>query len=135
MNVIIRTSTRIMFPSILLYGLYVIFHGHTTPGGTFSGGTIMVGAFLLYTLAYGIERTEKELRESVAEFLKSVAGIVLIVLVVFEFAIRQYLIPTESLFSFWSGGELMFLNIVGGLVVFSGLLLIWYTIVKIDEDL
>jgi multisubunit Na+/H+ antiporter MnhB subunit len=135
MSVIIRTATKIMFPAILLYGLYVVFHGHFTPGGTFSGGTIMVGAFLLYTLAYGIERTEAELRESVAEFLKSIAGLVLIILIIFEFILRKYLVPSEHIFSLWSGGELLFLNIVGGLMVFSGLLLIWYTVVKIDEEL
>ncbi len=135
MNVIVRTATRIMFPAILLYGLYVVFHGHITPGGTFSGGTIMAAGFLLYTLAYGIERTESELRESVAEFLKSIAGLILVVLIIFEFVMRKYLVPSEQIFSLWSGGELMFLNIVGGLMVFSGMLLIWYTMVKIDERL
>ena len=135
MNVIVRTATRIMFPAILLYGLYVVFHGHITPGGTFSGGTIMAAGFLLYTLAYGIERTETELRESVAEFLKSIAGLILVVLIIFEFVMRKYLVPSEQIFSLWSGGELMFLNIVGGLMVFSGMLLIWYTMVKIDERL
>ncbi len=134
MNVIIRTAARVMFPLILLYGIYVVVHGHTTPGGTFSGGSIMAGAFVLFTLAYGIRKTETELKESIVEVLKSVAGFVLIMLILFEFFLRAALVPTESLFSLWSGSSLMFFNIVGGIMVFTGLLMVWYTVAKSDED-
>jgi multisubunit Na+/H+ antiporter MnhB subunit len=134
MSVIVRTAAKVMFPLILLYGIYVIVHGHTGPGGTFSGGSVMAGAFVLFTLAYGIRKTETELKESVIEVLKSLAGFVLIMLILFEFFLRAALVPTESMFSLWSGSSLMFFNIVGGIMVFTGLLLVWYTVAKSDED-
>ncbi|MEM7816176.1 MAG: MnhB domain-containing protein [Candidatus Aenigmatarchaeota archaeon] len=134
MDDIVRTAAKIMFPLILLYGIYVIVHGHTTPGGTFSGGSIMAGAFVIYTLAYGIEKTEKEIKESVIDVLKSVAGFILVMLVLFEFFLRAALVPTERLFSLWSGSSLLFFNIVGGVMVFTGLLMVWYTVAKTDSD-
>ncbi|MCX6814078.1 MAG: MnhB domain-containing protein [Candidatus Aenigmarchaeota archaeon] len=134
MNVIIRTATKVMFPIIILFGIYVIVHGHTTPGGTFSGGSVMAGAFVIYTLAYGIEKTEKELKQTVIDVLKSIAGFVLIMLILFEFFLRAALVPTERIFSLWSGSSLMFFNVVGGIMVFTGLLMIWYTVAKTDVE-
>ena len=60
MNAIVKTAARVMFPAIILFGIYVVVHGHTTPGGTFSGGSVMAGAFVIYTLAYGLEDTRKQ---------------------------------------------------------------------------
>lgn len=134
MNVIVRTAAKVMFPLIILFGIYVVVHGHTTPGGTFSGGSVMAGAFVIYTLAYGLEDTKKQFSETPINILKSVGGFVLILFIIFEFFLREALVPTETLFTLWSGSSLMFFNIVGGVMVFTGLLLIWYTIVRTDSE-
>jgi len=133
MNVIVRTVAKVAFPLILLFGIYVIAHGHTTPGGTFSGGSVMAGAFVIYSLAYGMESTKAQFRESPANVLKSVGGMVLILFIIFEFFLRVALVPTETLFTLWSGSSLMFFNIVGGVMVFTGLVLIWYTIARPED--
>ena len=39
-NLIIRVSARMMVPFIQLFGLYVIVHGHYSPGGGFQGVTL-----------------------------------------------------------------------------------------------
>jgi multicomponent Na+:H+ antiporter subunit B len=134
MNVIVKTAAKVMFPLIILFGIYVVVHGHTTPGGTFSGGSVMTGAFVIYTLAYGLEETRKQFKETPINILKSVGGFVLILLIIFEFFLREALVPTETLFTLWSGSSLMFFNIVGGVMVFTGLLMIWYTMVRTDSN-
>ncbi len=134
MNVIVRTGAKVMFPLILLFGIYVIVHGHTTPGGTFSGGSVMAGGFVIYTLAHGVRKTELDLKEIAINVLKSVSGFILIMLILFELFLRAALVPTETLFTLWSGSSLMFFNIVGGVMVFTGLLMIWYTIAKTDVE-
>lgn len=132
MNEIVRTASKVMFPLIILFGIYVVVHGHTTPGGTFSGGSVMAGGFVVYTLAHGIRKTDIDMKDVAINLLKSVAGFILILLIVFELFLRSALVPTETLFTLWSGSSLMFFNIVGGIMVFTGLLLIWYTIAKED---
>jgi multicomponent Na+:H+ antiporter subunit B len=134
MNAIVKTVARVMFPLIILFGIYVVVHGHTTPGGTFSGGSVMAGAFVIYTLAYGLEDTRKQFSETPINVLKSVGGLVLILLIIFEFFLREALVPTETIFTVWSASSLMFFNIVGGIMVFTGLLMIWYTIVRTDSE-
>jgi multisubunit Na+/H+ antiporter MnhB subunit len=133
-NEIVRTASKVMFPLIMLFGMYVIVHGHTTPGGTFSGGSVMAGAFVIYTLAHGVRKTELDMKELAINVLKSVAGFILIILILFELILRRALLPTETLFTLWSGSTLMFFNITGGIMVFTGLLMIWYTIAKADID-
>jgi len=134
MNEIVRTGAKVIFPIILLFGIYVIVHGHTTPGGTFSGGSVMAGGFVIYTLAHGVRKTEIDMKEIAINVLKSVSGFILIMLILFELLLRVALVPTETLFTLWSGSSLMFFNIVGGVMVFTGLLMIWYTIAKTDVE-
>lgn len=35
---IVKVITKMVFPFIVFYGLYIILHGHISPGGGFSGG-------------------------------------------------------------------------------------------------
>lgn len=39
-----------MVPFILVFGIYIIFHGHVTPGGGFAGGTVITAALILSSL-------------------------------------------------------------------------------------
>ena len=52
-----------MFPSILILGIYVVLHGHLTPGGGFAGGVLIAGAFTLMVLAYGADEAKSELEK------------------------------------------------------------------------
>ncbi len=48
---ILRHGADLMFPLLLVVGLYVVIHGHLTPGGGFQGGVILAAAFFLAILA------------------------------------------------------------------------------------
>lgn len=52
-NPIVSLVCRVVSPFIMLYALYVIFHGHYSPGGGFQGGTMLAAAVLLVRLAVG----------------------------------------------------------------------------------
>jgi len=54
MSLIVKTVTRILWPVLLLLGIYISIFGHITPGGGFSGGVTITGAFILSVLSYGI---------------------------------------------------------------------------------
>jgi multisubunit Na+/H+ antiporter MnhB subunit len=64
MSLIVKTVTRISVWLILLYGIYIIMHGHLTPGGGFGGGVIIALALLNVMLAYGKSFTAKWLNIS-----------------------------------------------------------------------
>jgi multicomponent Na+:H+ antiporter subunit B len=56
---ILRYIVRLVVPFILMYGIYIIFNGHLTPGGGFSGGTILGAGVALYSAAFGAEKARK----------------------------------------------------------------------------
>jgi len=57
-QVILRVIAKALIPMILLFGLYVQFHGDYGPGGGFQAGVIFAAAFILYMLIFGLRTTE-----------------------------------------------------------------------------
>lgn len=62
-DIIIRAVSRVLIPFIQLYALYVIMHGHYSPGGGFQGGVIMGASFILYLLTHGLEEAKTRMSE------------------------------------------------------------------------
>ena len=58
-HLVLRVITKLLMPFILLFALYVQFHGDFGPGGGFQAGVIFGAGFILYTLVYGIESAER----------------------------------------------------------------------------
>ena len=56
---IIRKVVFVLFPSIILFGFYVLLNGQNGPGGGFSGGAIMGAALILFASAYGFEAVDR----------------------------------------------------------------------------
>lgn len=56
---VLRVIAKIMIPVILLYGLYIQFHGEYSPGGGFQAGIIFAAGFVIYTLIYGLEKVQQ----------------------------------------------------------------------------
>jgi len=75
-NFMLRTGSSYLFPLILLFGVYVVVHGHLSPGGGFQGGVIIASAFLLLYLS----RASVRLDHSVLTILESGAGIAYVLL-------------------------------------------------------
>ena len=50
---IVRTVANQLIVFILIFGLYVIVHGHLTPGGGFQGGAVVASGCVLLIVAYG----------------------------------------------------------------------------------
>ena len=53
-DAILRIAAKIFLPLVLLFGLYVQFHGDYGPGGGFQAGVILAAGFILYGLVYGL---------------------------------------------------------------------------------
>ena len=58
-NPVFKIVSKILFGPIIIYGLYVQFHGDYGPGGGFQAGVIVAAAFILYSIIFGLERVRK----------------------------------------------------------------------------
>ena len=71
-NPILRISTKILFAPIILFGLYVQFHGDFGPGGGFQAGVIFSAAIIFYSLIHGVNKTKKIISNRLVEVLTAI---------------------------------------------------------------
>jgi multicomponent Na+:H+ antiporter subunit B len=60
-HLVLRVVTKVLIGPILLFGLYVQFHGDFGPGGGFQAGIIFATAFIIYALVFGLETARSAL--------------------------------------------------------------------------
>ncbi len=140
MTVIVKKTTQIIAGIVFLYGIYVIIHGHLTPGGGFAGGVIVAGSFILLILAYGSDFMKLTKEESGSTLYENLA-----ILVVIFLAASGLLIGARIFFLNWlpkgttgqlvSAGMLPFYNIFVGIEVASSILTIFLALVIFKEEI
>ncbi len=71
-DIIVKTLARLLVPFIVVYALYVVMHGHYSPGGGFQGGVILAASIVLLVISHGLEQTKKRMSEKVAGVISSI---------------------------------------------------------------
>ena len=75
-HLVLRVVAKLLIPVIILYGLYVQFHGDYGPGGGFQAGVIVAAGIILYGLIFGLPNAQKVVPPGIVKFL--IAGGVLL---------------------------------------------------------
>lgn len=75
-NGILRIIARLLIPLIMLFALYVQFHGDYSPGGGFQAGVMFAAAWILFVLVYGLDDGLKVIPERVM-FVLTATGVLL----------------------------------------------------------
>jgi len=60
-SVILATATRVVFPLLLLFSVFLLFRGHNEPGGGFVGGLVAATAYALLALSGGVASARRVL--------------------------------------------------------------------------
>ncbi|MDD3477717.1 MAG: Na(+)/H(+) antiporter subunit B [Candidatus Izemoplasmatales bacterium] len=118
-NFMLRVGSRALFGIILMTGVYVILHGHLTPGGGFPGGAMIASSILLLYLADDEFRTKVKgfkVLESVAGSLYVIVGLLGLVLATY---FLQNFLPTGTVGDLFSAGVLPIVYVLIGLKVGS----------------
>jgi energy-converting hydrogenase B subunit I len=140
MSKIVRVSADLLYPAILIFGLYVILHGHLTPGGGFQGGAVVATAAALVIVAFSYEEVVGMVKKSVLTLQESgglvmFAGVALIALGLGTTFFYNFLANSGLLFGMPvpfgpnpgelnTGGVLPLMNIAVGIEVWGGLAVI-----------
>lgn len=66
-KLVLRVTSKLLIPFILLFGLYVQFHGDFGPGGGFQAGVIFAAGFILYGLIFGLNELQQVVPHRVME--------------------------------------------------------------------
>lgn len=139
MSNIVQKVTQLLAGLMFMYGLYIITHGHLTPGGGFAGGAIVAGAFIILILAFGSRALNLKKEEQATSITESSAIlIVLILAVIGMFAggavfFNNYL-PLGEVGELISAGAIPLYNIFIGMEVAAALLTIFLAFVIYKEE-
>lgn len=75
-SIIVVTLCRLLVPFLQLFSLYVIMHGHSSPGGGFQGGVIMAASFILLVISLGREQTLRRMTPRANDLLGSLGVLI-----------------------------------------------------------
>ena len=124
----VRVAGLLLTASALLFGVYVIAHGHLTPGGGFQGGVVLASALLTIYLASRYDVLIGVARPSAVDVVEPLgaAGYVILGLVPLFLgaAFMTNFLPLGTSGVLLSGGTLPLLNLTVGVEIGAGILLI-----------
>jgi len=131
---IVRTVANQLILFILIFGLYVIAHGHLTPGGGFQGGAVIVSGVVMLLVAFSSKELKKSLRERVLSIMESTGALIFSILAFagigtaffYNFLVGTPIFgripaPGPGPGDFWTGGVVPLMNLAVGLKVVAGL--------------
>lgn len=137
MSLIVKTVTRLTVGLILLFGIYIVLHGHISPGGGFAGGVIIALSFIHLMLAYGKEAAFKKLSKARASFFESMGAIMFLGIALLGFTGGYFFlnfIAKGEPFKLFSAGIIPLCNIAICLKVGAGLFAIFVALVLLKFD-
>lgn len=139
MTLIVKKVTQLLCGLIFIYGIYIITHGHLTPGGGFAGGALIAGSFILLILAYGSQVIKLQKEENLSSLTESMALFIVVILAVGgiimgSFVFFQNYLPAGEPGELISAGLIPLYNIFIGIEVAAALLTIFLALVIYKEE-
>jgi multicomponent Na+:H+ antiporter subunit B len=135
MSLIVKTITRLTIGLILLFGIYIVLHGHLSPGGGFAGGVIVALAFVHLMLAFGKDALAAKISKNMASNLESIGALMFLSIALLGFLGGSFflnILGKGKAFNLFSAGMIPLSNIAISLKVGVGLLAIFLALVILE---
>ena len=137
MTLIVKAITRITIGLILLFGIYIILHGHLSPGGGFAGGVIVALSFVHMMLAFGKDLAVTKVSRNLASNLESIGALMFLSVALLGFLGGSFFLNVlgkGAPFSLFSAGTIILSNIAIGIKVGVGLFAIFLALVILEKS-
>jgi multicomponent Na+:H+ antiporter subunit B len=136
-DIIVRYISRMLVPFVQLYGLYVILHGHLSPGGGFSGGAVVASSMILYALAFNLAEGTKKLSHDASSVLESGGALIFAGMGLFAILLGTNFLgnrvagfPLGTPGNLFSSGAIMVITAGVGIKVASTMITLFYTLIE-----
>lgn len=120
-DTILQIGAKVIIPIIFVFGIYIVLNGHLSPGGGFSGGSVLGAGLILYLNAFGFENTERFMNANTVKWITFGSLMVYCLAKSYSFftganGLESH-IPLGNPGAIFSSGLILILNICVGLVV------------------
>ncbi len=139
MSIIVKKVCQLLCGIIFLFGIYIIAHGHLTPGGGFAGGAIIAGSFILLILAFGSDSINLKKEVIGSSIIESLAILVVLLIAIsglfigFKVFFSNYL-PKGVVGELISAGVIPLYNIFIGMEVAAAIITIFLALIIYKEE-
>jgi len=118
------TTLGVVYPFIMILGLYIIVNGHISPGGGFQGGAILAGVFTIQYLTTDTKNVSLDILNRVE---KTIYLLLLLTGILIVFYMNQELTLIQKSY------YLLLMNTLIGVKVSCGLTVIFYRFVLFES--
>lgn len=140
-DLVTRSVCRVMVPFVQLYGAYLIFYGHLSPGGGFAGGAVIAASIILYALSFGQETASRRIAPGISHLLESGGGLLFVLVGLFGILLGGNFLANKAAGFYLgipgqliSGGMIMFLSFGVGIKVASTMITLYNSLSKEVKD-
>ena len=129
-NLILRVVSKTLIPLIILFALYVQFHGDFGPGGGFQAGVIMRAGIILYALVFGLDAAEQVIPPYLLRLLASLGVVIYAGVGIASLFLGGTYLNYSVLASSQVAGQhigILLVELGVGITVFSVMLIIYFT--------
>ena len=138
---ILISCTNLVLPILLTLGLYIIIHGHLSPGGGFQGGVLIAGAIAIIYIGYGVRSVNKGITANTFKVAEDIGALGFIILafigLIGSGVFFSNILQKGNVGELFSSGNIFLMNFAVGFKVFAGisfLILILITNLKCKEE-
>lgn len=121
---ILTSCSNLVLPIIITLGLYIIIHGHLSPGGGFQGGVLVAGAFAILYISYGLKRINGRVKISILKVSEDIGALGFIILafvgLIFGGTFFKNIFYLGKPGELFSSGSIFLMNFAVGFKVFAG---------------
>ncbi len=115
-----------IMPLALVYSLYIVLHGHLSPGGGFQGGVIMAAVVVLLYFGHGQQTTAEALSFNLLHHAEGAASTVYVALALLGVAVgaqfcQNVLYTFGNVGDLYSSGTIFWMNLTVGVKVITGI--------------
>ena len=122
---ILISCTNLVLPILLTLGLYIIIHGHLSPGGGFQGGVLIAGAIAINYIGYGFKGVNKGIAANTFKIAEDIGALGFIILafigLVGSGVFFGNILKKGNPGDLFSSGSIFLMNFAVGFKVFAGI--------------
>src|SRR6056297_1662423 len=135
LSILVKRNFGILTPFIALFSLYIITHGHLSPGGGFQGGVILGVISIIFSIVYGsafdYERYSPQLKTTLETGGALLFIFIGIMGIVFEGVFLDNVnFLNDGTGTLISSGSILVINLGVGLKIGAGLAIIFYSMIQ-----
>lgn len=136
-HVVLRVVAKFLIPVILLFALYVQFHGDYSPGGGFQAGVIFAAGIILYALVFGLDNAMEVVPPSVLKVLAALGVLIFAGVGMETMLLGENFLDYDALSAKPTDGQhlgILLVELGVGITVASVMLLMYYAFTGREPD-